>query len=317
MDEDSTSQEHLMENDIMTESNFDSGMIAGMLSNHGVDPGILALMNDCRNDGNWGGNNGGFLVLILLLILFGGRNGFGNWGADGGVAGVDRTVVNEANYAQMMDAIRGNRGAIERLADTLNCDVSQLQMALCGVDKQLAVNHGDIINAVQSCCCNVKTEIMQAQNALQAQMARCCCDTNLNIERQANDLRSQIQETRFQIQTTDAATRQHFDEKFNALSLQVERGFCDQRERELMNRIHDLEDQRDTLRTEAQTAVLLNAANSTKCFNGRYDTTTSTICGSVGARNCCCNRIQSTTPAATADTEAEAAVAVKTSKKSS
>ena len=233
------------------------------------------------------------------------------------MAGVDRTVVNEANYAQMMDAIRGNRGAIERLADTLNCDVSQLQMALCGVDKQLAVNHGDIINAVQSCCCSVRTEIMQAQNALQAQMARCCCDTNLNIERQANDLRSQIQETRFQIQTTDAATRQHFDERFNALSLQVERGFCDQRERELMNRIHDLEDQRDTLRTEAQTAVLLNAANGTKCFSGKYDTTTSTICGSVGARNCCCNRIQSTTPAATADTGAEAAVTAKASKKSS
>ena len=307
---------------------FDSGMLAGMLSNHGVDPGILALMNDCRNDGNWSGNNGGFLVLILLLILLGGRNGFGNWGADGGVAGVDRTVVNEANYAQMMDAIRGNRGAIERLADTLNCDVSQLQMALCGVDKQLAVNHGDIINSVQSCCCNIRTEILQSQNALQAQMTRCCCDTNLNIERTGNmlqrqmdqcccDLRTGLQENRYLIQTTNAATMQHFDEKFNALSLQVERGFCDQRERELLNRIHDLEDQRDTLRTEAQTAVLLNAANGTKCFNGRYDTTTSTICGSVGARNCCCNRIQSTTPAATADTEAEAAVTAKASKKSS
>ena len=308
---------------------FDSGMLAGMLSNHGVDPGILALMNDCRHDGNWGGNNGGFLVLILLLILLGGRNRFGSWGADGGVAGVDRTVVNEANYAQMMDAVRGNRGAIERLADTLNCDVGQLQMALCGVDKQLAINHGDVINAVQSCCCNVRTDIMQSQNALQSQLARCCCDTNLNIERTGSmlqrqidqcccDLRTGLQENRYLIQTTNAATMQHFDEKFNALSLQVERGFCDQRERELLNRIHDLEDQRDTLRTEAQTAVLLNAANSTKCISGTYDTTNTSFCGSVGARNCCC-RMRTTTPTpATAETEAvETALISKSSRKTS
>lgn len=40
-----------MKGENMTEG-FDSGMLAGMLSNHGVDPGILALMNDCRHDGN-------------------------------------------------------------------------------------------------------------------------------------------------------------------------------------------------------------------------------------------------------------------------
>lgn len=233
------------------------------------------------------------------------------------MAGVDRTVVNEANYGQMLDAINGNRGAIERLADTLNCDVSQLQMALCGVDKQLAVNHGDIINAVQSCCCNVRTEIMQAQNALQAQMAKCCCDTNLNIERQANDLRSQIQETRFLIQTTDAATRQMITQQFCDQNAYLAEQFCDIKLREDQRQIQDLRDQLEAARSDARTASILAAVNGTKCFNGRFDTTTSTICGSVGARNCCCNRIQSTTPAATADTEAEAAVTAKASKKSS
>lgn len=167
----------------------------------------------------------------------------------------------------------------------------------------------------------MRTEILQSQNALQSQLAKCCCDTNLNIERTGNmlqrqmdqcccDLRTGLQENRFLIQTTDAATRQHFDEKFNALSLQVERGFCDQKERELMNRINALEDQRDTLRTEAQSAILLNAINGTKCVNARYDATTNTVCGSVGARNCCCNRIGTAPAPATAETptlEAETA----------
>lgn len=300
---------------------FDSGMLTGLMANKGVDPGIVALMNDRCRDGNWGWGDGGMLTLLFLIILLGGRGGFG-YGANfdaAGVAGVDRTVVNEANYAQMMDAIRGNRGAIERLADTLNCDVGQLQMALCGVDKQLAINHGDIINAIQSCCCNVRTEILQSQNAIQSQIAKCCCDTNLNIERTGNmlqrqmdqcccDLKTGQQETRFLIQTTDAATRQHFDERLNALSLQVSQGFCDLEKRELQERIHALEDQRDTLRTEAQSAVLLNAINGTKCVNARYDATTNTVCGSVGARNCCCNRIGTTATPATTETPTTEAV---------
>lgn len=255
------------------------------------------------------------LTLLFLIILLGGRGGFG-YGADfdaAGVAGVDRTVVNEANFGQLLDAINGNRNSAERLAQTLNCDVQTINNAICGVDKQLAINHGDFINAIQSCCCNVRTEILQSQNAIQSQLAKCCCDTNLNIERTGNllqrqmdqcccDLKTGQQETRYLIQTTDAATRQYFDGKINALSLQVERGFCDQRERELLNRIHDLEDQRDTLRTEAQSAVLLNAINGTKCVNARYDATTNTVCGSVGARNCRCNRIGTAPAPATAET---------------
>lgn len=286
---------------------FDAGMLAGLMGNRGVDPGIVALLNDRCRDGNWG--DGGLLVVLLLVILLGGRNGFGfgnGWG-DGNVAGVDRTVVNEANYAQLMDAVRGNNMAIANLAQTLNCDVGQLQMAICGVDKQLAINHGDFINAIQSCCCNIRTDIMQSQNALQSQLAKCCCDTNLNIERQACDLRSQIQETRFQIQTTDAATRQLINECCCDLKTQIANGFCDLEKRQLQDRIHELEDQRDTLRAEAQTSVLLSSINGTKCFSGKYDTTNSTICGSVGARNCCCNR--STTPApapAQAETTAKA-----------
>ena len=301
---------------------FDSGMLTGLMANKGIDPGIVALMNDRCRDGMWG-NDGGMLTLLFLIILLGGRGGFG-YGANfdaAGVAGVDRTVVNEANFGQLLDAINGNRNSAERLAQTLNCDVQTINNAICGVDKQLAINHGDFINAIQSCCCNVRTDIMQSQNALQSQLAKCCCDTNLNIERTGNmlqrqmdqcccDLKTGLQENRFLIQTTNDATRQYLDNKIDALSLQVERGFCAQETRELQNRIHALEDLNTQLRTEAQTAVLLNAVNGTKCFNGRYDTTTSTICGSVGARNCCCNRIGTTPTPATTETptlEAETA----------
>lgn len=302
---------------------FDSGMLTGMMANRGVDPSIVALLNDRCRDGNWGWGDGGMLTLLFLIILLGGRGGFGAGLDSAGVAGVDRTVVNEANNTRLLDAISASgarqEAAIQSLATTLNCDVQAINAALCGVDKQLAVNQGSIINAIQSCCCGIKTEILQSQNAIQSQLAKCCCDTNLNIERTANslqrqmdqcccDLRTGQQETRYLIQTTDAATRQYFDARINALSLQVSQGFCDQKERELMNRIHDLEDQRDTLRTEAQSAVLLNAINGTKCVSARYDSTTNTVCGSVGAKNCCCNR--TATAATSAPTETPTTEAV-------
>ena len=297
---------------------FDSGMLTGMMANKGIDPGIVALMNDRCRDGMWG-NDGGMLTLLFLIILLGGRGGFG-YGANfdaAGVAGVDRTVVNEANFSQLLDAINGNRNSAERLAQTLNCDVQAINNAICGVDKQLAINHGDFINAIQSCCCNVRTEILQSQNALQSQIAKCCCDTNLNIERTGSmlqrqmdqcccDLKTGLQENRFLIQTTDAATRQLIQQAFCDQNAYLAQQFCDIKTREDQREIQALRDKLEQARTEAQTAVLLNAVNGTKCFNGRFDTTTSTICGSVGARNCCCNRSTTATPATTETPTTEA-----------
>ena len=297
---------------------FDSGMLAGLLGNRGVDPAIVAMLNDRCRDGNWGWGDGGMLTLLFLIILLGGRGGFGFGGyGDAGVAGVDRTVVNEANFGQLLDAINGNRNSAERLAQTLNCDVQTINNAICGVDKQLAISRGDFINAIQSCCCNIRTEILQSQNAIQSQLAKCCCDTNLNIERTGNmlqrqmdqcccDLKTGQQENRFLIQTTDAATRQFIQQAFCDQNAYLAQQFCDIKTREDQREIQSLRDKLEQARTEAQTAVLLSAVNGTKCFNGRYDTTTSTICGSVGARNCCCNRSTTATPATTENPTTEA-----------
>ncbi|MGN0138261.1 MAG: hypothetical protein ACI381_06630, partial [Candidatus Methanomethylophilaceae archaeon] len=87
---------------------FDSGALMGMLANKGVDPGIVAMLNDKCRDGDWGSQGGIWIILLFLFLLgiggggFFGRNGLAG---DAGVAGVDRTVVNEANYSRLLDAI--------------------------------------------------------------------------------------------------------------------------------------------------------------------------------------------------------------------
>lgn len=258
---------------------FDSGLLAGMLNRQGIDPGIVAMLNDCKEKGAWGGDGGMLVILFLILIMgFGGNGGFFGRG-NGDVAGVDRTVVNEANYSRMLDAIGGNREAVAGLAQTLNCNVGQIQSALAGVDKQLAVNQGSIINAIQSCCCNIRTEVQSTQNAIQSQLAKCCCDTNLNIERQGCQTRQDIQNNRFLIQATASAQDNLVQGLFNAQNAYLADQFCQIKSREDQREIQALRDKLAEQRDSANTLAILNAIQNKDVINYTGTITGTTVAG--------------------------------------
>ena len=241
----------------MTEG-FDSGMLAGLLSNKGIDPSIMAVLNDRCKDGNWG-DGGMLIVLFLILILgFGGNGGwFGN--RNGGcveAAGIDRTIFNQSNFDILNSAIstQGTRQemAINQLANNFNCTAGQVQMALAGLDKQLAVNQGSVVNAIQSCCCN-----------LQGKIQECCCQTQRTIENQGSQTRELLQDNRFLIQSTSAAQNnliqglfcqqnQLITDKFNALELR-------DLQRDLDNKNAMINDLKFQLSQEQQTTALLTA----------------------------------------------------------
>ena len=247
----------MMEGNKMGEG-FDTGALMGMLANKGVDPGIVAMLNDrCRN-GDWNEGGGIWIVLLFLFLLgIGGGNGFfGNRNGFDGVAGVDRTVVNEANYSRLLDAV-GTNGtrqemAIQSLAQTLNCDCNSIKSALCSIDKELAVNQGSIVNAIQSCCCNISNQIQSTS-----------CATQRAIENQGSQTRELLQDNRFLIQSTSAAQNnliqglfcqqnQLITDKFNALELR-------DLQRDLDNKNAMINDLKFQLSQEQQTTALLTA----------------------------------------------------------
>ena len=247
----------MMEGNKMGEG-FDTGALMGMLANKGVDPGIVAMLNDRCRDGEWGGQGGIWIVLLFLFLLgIGGGNGFfGNRNGFDGVAGVDRTVVNEANYSRLLDAV-GTNGtrqemAIQSLAQTLNCDCNSIKSALCSIDKELAVNQGSIVNAIQSCCCNISNQIQNTS-----------CATQRAIENQGSQTRELLQDNRFLIQSTSAAQNnliqglfcqqnQLITDKFNALELR-------DLQRDLDNKNAMINDLKFQLSQEQQTTALLTA----------------------------------------------------------
>ena len=250
---------------------YDSGLIAGMLNNRGIDPGILALLDRDKKDGMLGDNG---LVLLFLILLLGGGNGFG-FGARGqagmdAVSGVDRTVVNEANYSRLLDAVAGNREAVAGLAQTLNCDVQSINNALCGLDKQLALSQGSIINAIQSCCCNIQSKIDE-----------CCCRTNLNIERGNNALQQSIQETRFLISNTSAAQTQLMQQLACDNRAYLADQFCQIKTREDQREIQTLREKLADAKSDARMVAILAAVNGKDTVSGTLDTTAGTWQGSV------------------------------------
>lgn len=232
------------DSDNMSE-NFDSGMLAGLLSKQGIDPGIVAMLNDRRDRGDWGGD-GGMLVLLFLIILMGGGNGF--WGNRNNEAGVDKTIFAQSNYDTLMSAVKGNMEAVGQLAQTLNCDVGQIQSALCGVDKQLAINNGDMKAAVQSCCCNLGNQIQSTS-----------CATQRAIENQGCQTRADIQNNRFLIQATAAAQDSMVQGLFNAQNQYLADQFCQIKQRKDQREIQNLRDKLAEQRDNANTLAILNA----------------------------------------------------------
>lgn len=100
------------------------GMFANLIGGNKMDPNLVAaLMNGRNNQDGFGGANGWWLWIIVLFWLWGGRgfgNGFGN-GGDCCANGLPAQLNNDYGRELLMQAIQGNRSAIDQIASALGC----------------------------------------------------------------------------------------------------------------------------------------------------------------------------------------------------
>lgn len=291
--------------DTMTDdigSGYASGLLTGMTHGvgSGIDAGTLALMN---SNGGLGGNNS-WLVLFFLLIL-GGRGGFGSWGnpvADD--LAKNSTVINEANYGRLMDAI-GQQGirqenAIQGLAQSFNCKTSDILGALASVDKQIALSNGDLRSSIQA----VGTQIVNAEGSVKSAIQSCCCNigrsidqasahTDLEMVKGFGDVKQDIQQTRYLVTAADAAQTANINQHFADQSFMIQQKFCDQNAylasqfaeiklREDQRQINDLQSKLADAKATANTQAILAAIYSRDKVDvaGTVNTTTGAWTGS-------------------------------------
>ena len=182
-----------------------NALLANLVGKSGIDPAMLAMMNQ---GGGFGGQNGMFMMLFLLLLL--GRNG-------GGLLGGGNEAVNALNTAEnsqlLLQAINGNRDAVRDLAGATNTSITAVNTALSSLNTQLAtiagqnnLNSAQVINAIQ------------AGNAgLASQLAACCCDVRTTINEQGFQNRlAELNQTN-QLQATMNANQQQTNAGFAAI----------------------------------------------------------------------------------------------------
>ena len=205
------------------------GWLANLAQNRGVDPNVLAMMN---NNGGWGNGMGNWIWFFFIILLWGG-NGWGGFGRNGqGTADLASLINSDNGRDLLMQAINGNGAAISQLASTLNCSAGQIQQSINGVMTQLqslgsqvGMSGQAIINAIQSGNCSIER-----------QLAQCCCDSRLLATQQGYESRIAISE-----QTNVLGS------KIDQQSVLINDKFCQLEQRELQNKIDALREERSNL----------------------------------------------------------------------
>ena len=269
---------------------YDSGMLAGMLANKNDNNDLWAYLANCRNNG-WGDGDG---LMFLLLVLLMGGGGFGGWGNRGldGVAGVDRTVVITSNYEMLHQAINGNAQAMQTLASSLNCSLDQIQNALCGVDKQIAISEGNLMHAYDRCCCNIQNKILESKYETSKQMSEGFCGTNLNIERMQNSIERRqdrcccetqqaIQGVNYNLASQFAAQTAFIQGQFCEQNAYLAKEFTDIKLREDAKTITELRDKLADAKADARALATVSAVNASRPFTGTLDATSGAFTGNL------------------------------------
>ena len=178
---------------------------------------MLAAMNGGM--GNWMNNPFAYMMMMAWMRDWNNRGGnLQDTELQNQIASLRTQMQDGNNTALLMDAVKGNNVALGQLAQNLNCDMNQLQNAVCGVQAAIqnvggkvgfsaervinAANLGNlnIIQQLKDCCCTTQQNInrMGYENQLGQKdiinaMQQGFCYTNTGLERGFSNLGNLIQ----------------------------------------------------------------------------------------------------------------------------
>ena len=255
--------------------NFDhSALIASLMNNKGVDPNLMALIqNASRNQDAWGGGMWWIWVIIMFWLWGGNGNMFGrNYGIDG----IPNQLNNDFGRDILLQAINGNGTAISQLASTLNCDVNTLQTAIGQVHTsiqsvagQVGMSSQQVINAIQQGNCQLGNQLAQCCCNIQDSITRTNYENQISNLNQTNTLQSAINTVNSSVErgfsTTAYETASQTCELKNAIAAQtqvINDKFCQLEMREMARENRELRDQVQAYQLsasqQAQTANIVN-----------------------------------------------------------
>ena len=165
-----------------------------IVQDHGIDAGLAALLQNTSkgnfdpstmialmNNNGFGNGSWWWIFIIVLFWMWGGNGPFGRNNQSETNSDFARLAAlgNENNNTELlMQAINGNKEAINSLAGVINCDSKSISNAICSIqgsiDKvagQVGFTSERVINAINS-----------GDSSLASQLANCCCTTQRSID---------------------------------------------------------------------------------------------------------------------------------------
>lgn len=272
--------------DTTDRGSFDStALIASLMGNKGVDPNLMALIqNASRNQDAWGGGGMWWIWVIIMFWLWGGNgNMFGrNYMADG----IPNQLNNDFGREVLLQAINGNGTALSQLATTLNCDINalqgainQVQTSIQSIGNQVGMTGQQIINSIQSGNCQLGSQLAQCCCSIQDSITRANYENQLSTLNQTNVLQNAINTVNTSVErgfsTTAYETANQTCELKNAIAAQtqvINDKFCQLEMREMARENRALRDQVQAYQLsasqQAQTANIVSQIRP--CPNPAY-----------------------------------------------
>lgn len=182
----------------------------------------------------------------------------------------------DANTNLLMQAINGNKDAINNLANTLNCDINSVQTALntinsgvsqiscdtklssCEVINAITSGNASLASQLASCCCNVRESISGVNNNI----TKMGYENQLSVCNQTNTLQNAITNGFNSLMADNASKFNIVGAKIDAQTQIINDKFCQLEMREMQNKIDALREDKQALQLsasqQAQTANIVN-----------------------------------------------------------
>lgn len=211
-----------------------------------IDPALLLALT---NGGGFG-NNGGWIWILFMWMMYQNGGFFGNngFGPNGGTGFLANQMNNDAGRDLILQALNGRADALGQIVQITNGSVETVKTVLGQINTAIQTTGLQTINAQQL-----------GDAAISRQICECCCENRLAIANQTNALQSQMASNHaaatLQAAQAEAADQLAVCQQTNTLSNQADRNtnsivkaisdqnamivkeFSDLKERELQNKI--------------------------------------------------------------------------------
>lgn len=215
-------------------------------SRSSIDPALLLALT---NGGGFG-NNGGWIWILFMWMMYQNGGFFGNngFGPNGGTGFLANQMNNDAGRDLILQALNGRADALGQLAQITNGSVETVKTVLGQINTAIQTTGLQTINAQQL-----------GDAAISRQICECCCENRLAIANQTAALQSNLaahdSSVRLQLAQNEAADQLSVCQQTNTLTRQADgntnsilgaiqaqntlitKEFCDLKERELQNKI--------------------------------------------------------------------------------